>query len=175
VNEQKPQQGMVFLRFLVAVVTPPLAVLLRRPGTCGDRYFGVHAYLSVFAIVVVGSYTARTPLEAHGVNVMVICYVLFLLMHRVEGKHKRARGYRCHSMYVGNSIVGLKWEPLLCVLVGLPLSAVCKPMGLYLCWGSIALFLERFEGEQRMRAITRAMQDARYEQEAIAIHMRREE
>ncbi|HEX4609313.1 MAG TPA: hypothetical protein VH092_14035, partial [Urbifossiella sp.] len=178
-HERSPgdlRQGTDQLLFFCRVVAFPVENCVTRFGTWGTRYLDFSSVLGFFWPLVFVGFSA--PHSAGDVRAVVLFWwgsLVLLLVHRVAGLRRRARGYRCHSRYRGAS--WFAWESdrvgtgqsdarecLVVVGAGIVIAAaVSRPLGLLLLLGSSALLATRLVIHLVIEARLRELEDLRIE------------
>jgi hypothetical protein len=151
-------------------------IFTTRPGTWGTRYLGKHEVLGFFWPLLFAAFFGPDP-DIAAVPVFWSLSVVMLLLHRIKGVQLRAKGYRCHSLYWGESLLerddGACGEKtargricLLTILVGFGcLVGISAPLGVLMMIGGFAKAVSEEAVFQAMAARVRQMEDARFESE----------
>jgi hypothetical protein len=130
---------------LAQVLCKPAEVVLRVPGTWGERYANFQMVLGWLFLFFFPALFFRGDDPRP-------CWWLFagvtawLCVHRVAGIWRRWRGYRPHSMYSGRSGFGGNevraktfLEPLLLITGGIVLLGWDRPLGTYVILSGVTL------------------------------------
>jgi hypothetical protein len=176
--QQPEQQGGELRRnfdiavHVMTVMAFPAVIITTREGTWGPRYLGVHAVLGFFWPLVFGALYGPDP----GLDALVLFWqlsIVFLLVHRVRGTLRRRRGYRCHSLFWGESIFEKPGDETsqkarekancLVILLGLCCFAFSKPLGTLLIVAAVCKAITDALTFQALDAQVRQMEDARIE------------
>ncbi|HEX4607817.1 MAG TPA: hypothetical protein VH092_06385 [Urbifossiella sp.] len=187
-HERSPgdlRQGTDQLLFLCRVLAFPVEICVTRFGTWGPQYLDFSSVLGFFWPLVFVGLTAPHP--AGEVRAVVLFWwgsLVLLLVHRVAGLRRRARGYRCHSRNRGASWFARVSDPvgsgrsnardcLAVVGAGIVIAAVVsRPLGLLLLLGSAALLATRLVMHLAIEARLREMEDLWIEHEFLAERFR---
>ncbi|QJW98438.1 hypothetical protein [Frigoriglobus tundricola] len=172
------RQGHDQFLFLCRILAFPVQLCVTRFGTWGPRYLDFSAVLGFFWPVVFLAFAGPYPV---GEGVAVIRFwwatLALLLIHRIAGVRRRAKGYLCHSRYWGESWFARPSDPpasdrsdareFLAVfgIAVLLAAAVSRPLGVLLLIGCVALLVTRLVVRQAVVARLREMEDARIESE----------
>jgi hypothetical protein len=174
-QNRKPFQGLRdsinLLHLTLQVMAAPVEVWLRKPGTVGERYFGIAAFLSLLFMPMFFA-AVEMPDPYGGALIFWCAYIVMLAVHRVARVGRKAE---VHSHCMGESIFGYNVEPVVCFLVGGLLCVVSIPVGLYVVCAAFAVSFESEFIKARDRAQVRALRDARIEQENLASQFRGEQ
>jgi hypothetical protein len=146
-----------------------LAPWMRKGGTVGERFYGMHAllgFLTVFFWSAFFPHDSPEPMLA-----FLGLTTLLLLWNRVQGFWMRRKGYRTHSLYTGDSRLG--WfgqraaktflEPLTAIVIGALLMGFSAPLGGYLMTAGFCLAVDATYQVEREQAVLRRRQDAQLE------------
>lgn len=159
---------------LTSFCAAPLAALLAKPGTMGQRFqdsFGMLAGLVMQVVVVALAGGSTATEQAAVVTGLTLTGLLSQRLHR--GKLRR-QGYRTHSMSRGIwPLAKDQWAaqgtvcPTVVTLVGFAVVGFAPGAGLWCMMAgfsqAVCVSLERHE----LRARARAMDDARFDQRAV--------
>jgi hypothetical protein len=160
------------ITWFLAAYSFPLEPWLRRPGTCGARFFGFQAMLSFFVVpLTVSSFEVRDPRFA------VVIYflgatMLWMFVHNAARWVKQYRGNYRHSYYKGDSWLpgpnkrawGV-YEPLLCMGLGLLSIGVSPAFGLWVFTAAFALAIGQGLLEAKDASVVRRRRDAMLDQQ----------
>lgn len=164
-QEQQPDHklGLNLLNFFASAMAAPAEAVLRKPGTVGSRYFGLHAVLS-FLFVPLFCVLCGSPEQLWPVTPFLGIYTLALIAHRVTRKPGM------HSRYIGDSWFGtgmaayFGWEPCCCFLLALACFLIpWFPLGCYLMAAGFSLMWNITFIKMRDDARVRDMHDATIE------------
>jgi hypothetical protein len=158
---------------LMTIMAFPAVMLTTRSGTWGSRFLGLHAVLGFLWPLVFGAFYGPDP----GLGAVLLYWqasILVLLVHRLHGVRRRAQGYRCHSLYWGESIFEKSSDAdskrargfanVLLMAVGAGLCAeVSKPLGTLLIIAAVCKAVTEALTFQAVEARVRQMEDARIE------------
>ena len=171
------RQGTDWLLFVCRVVAFPVEVWVVRPGTWGPRYLDLSAVLGfVWPFVLVGFWGPHAAADDRAVLLFWWGVFALLLVHRVAGIRRRARGCRCHSRYRGDSWFVRPTDPpgtrradlreLLVVLgAAAVIAAACRPLGALIFVGGVGLGISRVVAQLAVEARLRELDDLRIENE----------
>lgn len=167
-GEQQNQEPLQDLRrsanvlvWAAQVQCKMLEVLLRWPGSFGNRYLGIQAVLSWAVLFFwTGFFPHDDPRPCLWLWLGV---TLWLIVHRIAGLRNQTER---HSRDMGRSILG-RWEAAVAVLIGVLACAFSPPLGSYLAVSGIALGIAMGWQEAADKARLRQLRDARIDQEWI--------
>jgi hypothetical protein len=154
-----------------------LAAWLRIPGTCGSRYFSGHAFIGLCFLFVLTAFAESGPLMKFW-----IATGLWMLFHRLMHSWRVGKGYRCHSRYVGTSLLSAFCgnvtaitilEPLVTFITGIVLIQNGYGYGGFVVILSICLFISSGYLAMAEQAKITAIEDAKAEQEWLSEYTRR--
>lgn len=196
---------IAFVQWVARIHAAPCEVILRKWGTFGSRYPGLPALCALFYIPVFCAFlplqkgampsvpdnrfgyaaiqeVKPAPQNNYaygiagpaGVLGFMGIYVVALFIHRIKGIQLRARGREFHSMFVGESRFG-KGEAATCSFLGLLISPLCVPVGIYFIFGGVAMAINEQVISMHDNARVRAMKDSRIEARYYAERIREEE
>jgi hypothetical protein len=150
----------------------PVEIWLRRPGTCGARYFAGQCYIGLFGLFIIASFTYSTEL-------MQVCMasVAWLVVHKLATAKQKVR---VHSRYVGRSIFSFLggdvpairfWEPLATFIAGRVMLDEGIPFSGLVMILAVCMFVSGFYTAAAERATLTSIDDARAEQQWISEYM----
>jgi hypothetical protein len=162
------------LVLICSIWTYPLIAILRKPGTCGDRFFSGWAAVGLLWIGVFITLAGGPGEEPFALAAWGVC-IFFLLLHRAKGIELRKKGYDVHSRYDGipwikggdELKVKSTHEPALLFLAGALSLTFSLGLGGYLLIGGFCLAMVTDHYRLRMEARERAIRDAEHEQQLV--------
>ena len=157
-------------------LSAPLSAIFARAGTMGERFQGFPMLIGVllqFLVVVL----VAGPTGGDQALYMLGFMVIVLLSHRIHRARVKREGFRCHSMYTGVPCIpgdelAVKGVviPAITLFAGLLVLGLAKGVGAWLILASIALAVTTSVYRQQLDAQTRAVNDARIEQDIVRHH-----
>ncbi|MFO0812114.1 MAG: hypothetical protein U0796_02780 [Gemmatales bacterium] len=170
--------GMNFFLLLITGCASTIQLFLRRPGTCGVKYFGGQAFVGWIFAGLYPAFWERTPgLEAQFAFFLLM--IPMLAIHQSAARRSRKQGQRIHSYFIGRSIFQFQpgekaakrargLEFMVCVLGGMLICPFSQSLGTYLILAAFASSLQDSLVAERDRRRIEAMEDALIDQEYYA-------
>lgn len=173
--------------FIVAsrVIAAPVEPWLRKPGTVGERYWGLPAAVGLVAFPMLCCLIGSTHPTLYEFDCIVLFWfgtVGFLLLHRIKRFQLQRRGVFSHSWSVGESWfdpkdgkdllnVRTRFEVTAVLMVGLGLLPFSCGLGVTLGIAAVALIINSEMLRLQEAAQVRSLQDAFFEARRAADQM----
>jgi hypothetical protein len=192
---EKKEEGLLdnmrfnynMLMNVVLVHIMPFLALYRVKGSCGNRFFGLHAALAMIYVPVFYVFAATRNTQLLPLVVFMLIYVASLLTHKKKRKEFEAKGIYVHSQSDGWSHIDWikRWdenkrkgtaEPMFTFFMGfcwLLLGEMAIPLAIYCFIGGIGLAFFYSSLKRECEAQDQAMIDAQWQANRITGFNRR--
>jgi hypothetical protein len=174
-QQQQPQKPLLqewaqntnIILGIIQIYCMIFSVFVKKPGSWGERFASWRMMASWVLLFLFGP--LFYPREDHRpLLLLFLASTVLLLIHRVAGIWRRSRGYRCHSLYPGNSWLGTDARDVVLVFFCGILSLLFnQPLAAYLLIGSVCMWIIAAWQRAAHAAKRRAIADAQFESEVM--------